>query len=659
MLKSFATYSYSLFTIVASLVLFFIVGTFIQYSVRKKIEYSNIFSIFLSLVLGQFIITTLYAIYKTNFYTILIFNIPLLGLFIYKLKDLDKLINEKFFNQKDYKKLLFLIISFVPVLLLIYHFKFYNYSISQYFINDIDLTYYAKSSYFINLNGLENVVLDYTSKPTSSHIYHYYDLWQNAFLSEIFSYNYFHTLVFITFLTNNVIIFIGILAILELIAKFSNLNIKLNFLNVFFIFLIFFSTGTFIRLFKEVFSKFLPEILMIKIHYSSYNLLNYPKLFPIYILFMLASILLLNKNYLHALMLSLLSIITSPQVLPTVIASLCFILVIDYLIIKKFKNHVYTLSFLLTFCALYFLFYKITGNNNDINKNFFLTTISVDIKTLKIIIVTFLYLFLGVIISYLPYFFLFKKNCIILNNLTFFLVIFLFFSLLIHSVFHFLQNSFQLFSILAPPIIHIVIYYLLLLNLFSDNNCKKIYLILLVFISVYKYFYNVYSLNGLIEYASLNKEKIDNQSLLSIKNKINGRNHLGAFMLSKDYYKNNLFNFKNTFVYLPGNYLVNFDVRYHPICLSVFDIQYDTTSVKYTNEKEIVKQASFYKFVENQKQNNQFISIEQSQIDFIKKYNIQWLITDNKVKLDDKIKEFVIEKLEVKNLNETYYFLKY
>lgn len=50
-------------------------------------------------------------------------------------------------------------------------------------------------------------------------------------------------------------------------------------------------------------------------------------------------------------------------------------------------------------------------------------------------------------------------------------------------------------------------------------------------------------------------------------------------------------------------------------------------------ELGLIQFSVFYQFVEDQKKNNQFTSIDQSQLDFIDQFHINYLITDKDTKL--------------------------
>jgi hypothetical protein len=87
------------------------------------------------------------------------------------------------------------------------------------------------------------------------------------------------------------------------------------------------------------------------------------------------------------------------------------------------------------------------------------------------------------------------------------------------------------------------------------------------------------------------------------------------------------------------------------------DTKYDSTSRFLQAEKVLTENSEFYQFVETQKKKNQFKSIPQSQLDFIKKYHIEWLVTDSETILPDEIKKLVVQEFSSEYYKIKFYLL--
>jgi hypothetical protein len=101
-------------------------------------------------------------------------------------------------------------------------------------------------------------------------------------------------------------------------------------------------------------------------------------------------------------------------------------------------------------------------------------------------------------------------------------------------------------------------------------------------------------------------------------------NPIGAYMKAEKEYKT-IFS-KSHMVDIKGYNLAMFNPQYHLISLSIFVTPLDKKSRYYAVEKAMQETAPFFKFVQNQQKNKKFATIEQSQIDFLEQFKINYLI---------------------------------
>lgn len=103
---------------------------------------------------------------------------------------------------------------------------------------------------------------------------------------------------------------------------------------------------------------------------------------------------------------------------------------------------------------------------------------------------------------------------------------------------------------------------------------------------------------------------------------------------------------KNINMYSPNPYLIMNFSSYNPICLTVFEIPKSNSGILKNAEEEIISNSVFYKFVETQKKNNHFVSIENSQVDFIKKHKIKYAFVYSNSRLPKLIEPYIQKEIK-------------
>jgi hypothetical protein len=518
--------------------------------------------------------------------------------------------------------------------------------LNRYITAKADFIFYAKVSDYIINTGIERNNLNYVTEINYNIPYHYYDLWQNALLAKFFQLNYLATLTNITYNLNFIIVFLGILVFIESIL--ISYNKQFNYSKIFLLTtLVFFST-MFYHPFLRI---YLYPILLkfIKADVLFLDIFGYPKLFPIYITCIFIYLSIIFKN--HGLFFSSLILcgLLYPITMPMFYSISFLIILFDYFLIKKLKNHLNYLVLLMLSAMFYIIFYKFTYNNIK-NDTFFSSILQINRADLIIKFrIPFATIF-TLLVLFFPYLLLLKSKILFdkfyLRNSFYFMIAALAISVTVWAVVDKAPNSFQLYSNAFSPVLHVFLYLsVLTVYLFADK--KWIYittLILLanVLLNARRIFFDNATHKIFLDKLSKN----DKDFVLKVAKAVEQKNRLGAFILNPEFYLNNKMNsfHKFYYVYNPALFLSYFDTKYHAISLSIFDTKYDSTSYFFQTEKLLVENSEFYQFVETQKKNHQFKSILQSQLDFIKKYHIEWLVTDSETILPDEIKKLVVQE---------------
>jgi len=627
-MESVVLYFQTTLQIVIILLIFLGIGYFITKIFQIK-QSKTAFSLLFLLWIGQLFFTIIGAMIFTKGNTSLVLALPILFFLLYQIK--TNTINISY-NSNHFKFILIYFFISIIFITLWNHLKYYNNDLNRYITANADFIFYAKVSDYIINTGIERNNLNYLTEINYNIPYHYYDLWQNALLAKLFDINYLSALITLTYPLNYSLVYLGIFSLLEFLSSYNKNKLNYNQLVLFFITLLtFFSTS----FYHESMKKFIIQIDIVSI-----DIFETGKLFPIYISYFFIYYAILNRNE----VLFFLSLIICGLLYPTTMPAfyvICLLVILFNVIFINRKDRIKGYAFFLFLSLVsYVLFYKFTGNNIK-NDAFFSSILQINLGDLiKMFIIPFATIFF-VLVLYFPYLLLIKSKILFdkfyIKNSFYFMIAILAISLTFWAVGNKAQNSVQLFYNPFTPVLHVFLYLsILTVYLFADK--KWIYittLILLVNVSVnaHKIFFDKPSKN-------------DKDFVLKVAKAVEQKNRIGAFIFSPEYYLNNMNNFfsKVYFVYPPASFLSYFDTQYHPISLSIFDTKYDSTSKFFQTEKLLMENSEFYQFVETQKKNNQFKSILQSQVDFIKKYNIQWLVTDKDARLPSEIEEIVTEK---------------
>lgn len=568
---------------------------------------------FTKICIGFYSIICIYSIYKTNGITINI-GLLLLGIsfFIWLYK--NKYIN----NKTETIQKLFSIHSFlfliIQLFVLLFYFTFLYFKIKDP-INNVnyecygDFYIYAKIITHLNKTGIEGVFTDwYSGVIPNRNLYHFGELWFCAFFSNFtkqISFNVFYFQLFPLCLTTY---FLGASSLIEIYLKPQ--NYKTYFISI----LIVFICGI---------SFYIPTTtIFTRGDWWNTSLLFQPKYFVSAIFTFYTFIFCTKYKLFPIIYIGLATIVANMVTAPSILIFIgCVILLLFVLrkitLISAIK---FSLPIIVTlvFIGLYTLWIHHLNDINTIEKK--MVANNSDTISLFIYLKTAFNCFVGQIIksflSLLPFIILlvisiqFKFVEKLKNSIIVF-IIFHLSSILSYAIFWNRVDAVQLWTNIYLPLSSIFCFLIVLFIFENRNYYIKTLLLFLIGLSF-------------VQSETTKRFNIINKQFSTeLIKKYNGKD--AVFFKSKDDYSS-IFS-KNVNMYAPCQYLIMNYEAYNPICLSIFEIPFSSTSILRNTEKEIIENAVFYKFVQLQKNRNEFKSIENSQIDFIKKFNVKYAFT--------------------------------
>ena len=606
-----------------------------------KIHFNTIFTqIFFSVFAGLIIAVCTVSIVKTTLNTINIFFIILFFLFLYEIRIIQK--KSQLIIISDEKKTfwgVFLILFFTTLLIFTW-----NFFISAKEFNIPDHIFYGKISSYIYLTGQENLnyVLNiYDSKYHGATPYHYFELWLNSIL------NLFRLELSLT----NIIL--GTPSILISLFVFGSLSLTEHYKiksSVGFILAIssIFVSGFILPFFEKW--PFINDFIYVS---SSLPIHNLSK-FSVSYLFLIGFIILWIKGFknlglIFILGLSLACFAALPGIIIGYFIFFIFNLFTKWIDLSASKR-VFVYYIFLTLGIL--LFYYFNKTNNVIEStttkgilNIFTNLLELSNLKTRVNILAGSFIKLGIL--YLPmvalFFILIKLKLLNFEKeITIVISVFILGGLLAWTISYREPNAVQALYMLLKGFN--IISFLLIVLLFKINKEVKlnaIPILLCAYIAVYLFIFNqqvflkIENLNG----ASIN-DSVKNNYLQQISTYLQKNDKAcGAYIKSVSDY--NDFYSKAQYFSILGGYLSRFNNYSTTISISDFDIPIDSTNLL-TIERDLtlVKAGFFYQFVLEQKSKNKFLSIEHSQLDFIKKFKFKFLIVSPTAQVPALLKKY-------------------
>ncbi len=638
-----ATYFLSL---LASLLLFYAVGKAIRWYWVKGFFPKNFFSdAFFSLLVGQIATVFLYTIFCSKGQTIQwAFLVPaffiLIELSNTKLTYLPKSIH--------YTKLLAILISSIICFLWEAVF-FLNIDGFPLKIPFGDSIYYSKISHFLGVTGQENYwcMENYMvgNKEEGIALYHFYEMWLNSLISRLFGLLNLPAFLLVTQSIFYFTGFIGLLAIIE----YEHRKFYLSYL--IFIALILFLSAIHIRLYNDISFMKYSEIIF-------FNFLgHFSKKTGVYYIIAISFIHLFQKKQLliafyTIFSLSIMTVTALPFLAGGTILFL-FICFIYNLVEKKYVKKILTFAsvFIFTYIALYLL---LKDNNSVMTpeyalSGFFKNSLIEWWTKIKIIVGSSIQLS----ILYSPFIIIFfllknkiKQILYIKENQLMFSFIFstIIAGLIGWSLLIKIEDMFQLF-VGTLAFINVFIIYLIVSQVklsFPFTNRQILFYICLIGLLMYNLYGQVenqksqYAVNrtNLKIHSGYGKLYLEKIHLLIEKKQISG---FGGSLIAKVDYERSPYNMMLHIMRL-GEYLGLMSNDCYTVSLNDLDLPLSNTL-----RAHYLSKLPFFQFASKQKQEGTFESEAKSQVQFIKKYKLSFVILSPNAQISEDMKPLIKE----------------
>lgn len=223
-----------------------------------------------------------------------------------------------------------------------------------------------------------------------------------------------------------------------------------------------------------------------------------------------------------------------------------------------------------------------------------------------------------------------------------FVIVLHFSSILAYAIFFNRVDAVQLWTNIYVPLSAIICFILFIFSFSQGKTVVKLVAILFLLLSIKQ--------GGLFSRGT----PIQPSTLHYLKTHYNGK--ASIFFKSGDDFSS-VFT-KNINMYAPYPYLNIFYPDYNPVCLSIFDIPKSDNPILRRTEDEIIENATFNKFIQVQKRKKHFVSVEQSQLDFIRLHHIEFAFVYRHSQLPAQLVPYVLEYRKDDTEGITFYRLK-
>lgn len=622
----------------------YLAGYLILLKLLRVKQNNTYLNIALCLLLGKILFLTTTAFIVSRFQTLYLVLI-IIAVFLYYSRS-KNVVQQN--NTIQYNKFL----SVFLVASLIFFFRFYFLAQSNFLgYPDRDFFVYAYNSNYLLDVGKENASLDYiNTEGLGATPYHYFELWTTVGIKAIFQLNPLYSLLLIVYSLGTTLVYISLRAFIDILAQKLDKSLK-NYQKDFFALLSLFVSGFFLKLYTQV--DFMANA---GIFAQSVFAIN-QKFYYIYI-FILLSLVFFLKNakrtaILLLLCLPIIHISTAFAIIPTVF------LYTSWQVFRKNskQNWINVCIPILVSLSIVLFYYFASGNveshvSTDVGglgkkySTLFEIKTSINIILGTIIQVTLLFLpiiLLAVVLIYQNF-----KNIFIFSNdyiLIYCLIPII--ALIAWSALHILSGSIQIFTNISSILLNIFSILIFFIAILSAKKYFSLPSLLIWIFMVANNFLQSYEYN-------FTQQKQQQDYLTSIKKYSKKLSKIGVYLLAKEDYIG--FSFLHNSVPV-GKYVMFFNHDTYPTSISPHVMPFSNDKLLATYQKEGQVSTPFYQYVEKQKRNKQFVSIEQSQVDFIKAFQVNYLITTKNVVLSEKLQQLVDKKIVDKKSREHFYLL--
>lgn len=606
-----------------------------------NINLSNFYvAVFTKITLAVTLVTIISAVCYTNGVTVMIVILPIL--FVLYLINKGKQTNKQI-TENTFPGITILISLFVGVnaVFLLKYYLIYNPDGDLPLAPHGDVVFYSNLTDFLMKFGNENSSLDYIY-PAGCSPYHYFELWLTALLKQLTGLNTGLLLVLITYSFGPILIWLGLCAVL---SQFKKISVP----DIFFCLSGVFLTGICFDFYTKV-------GFMQNIGVFTYNSINYNKLFPVYIYVISALLFFLNKKNTSAVLCLLILPVVFISTSISLFTALSLWVLIEFIRNKKLDK---VSAFMIFFVAAsIYLFYKLAPEihthvsadfSNTVNK----LTDFLFLKTCFNIFVGSTLQFILLFVPFLVLYFINEKTKIsdILKNSVLYLIFFVYvFSLIGWALLHENNTTVQVFTNITLVVFNVMAFYILA-KVWSKPEKLKWYSFLFLFLFV---------LNGLkISFTDDGGRLFYYQSNVYLEEIYKESNNLslrGAFIYTSEDYKATQFGYVSNFS-KPGNYLIYSKKTTFPLSISPHNYILSEDKMLAAIERSSLVNTPFWKYVEEQKLNGKFESIEKSQLQFIEEFKINYLICTKDVALSDLLKQKIKKVITDNKTGERFCFL--
>ena len=597
------------------LLCFYGLGNFISSLIFKKAK-KNGFEI----VLGILLLSSTYALFKSSFKTILLFNLVLFVFIFFRNRKNNTIsfLNNFSVSLKD----IFSVIIVFAAFFLFQYFNHFQMGTGIPFKINEDLTFYGRLSGYLRDFGVENFNIEYFLEDKGGNSpYHYVELWCSAMISDVFKIKSRYALLLITYPLFFTSVFLLLKELFKKIASTDRLVLRVN-KNLLIPIVFFICSSTFLW----------PDFI-IKIEIFSNSLLGYPKLSIVACFFLSTMIAFLNKSYEESLLYLSILQINFIAAIPAC-SIFCSIFILLYFIKKlQFDKELFRSLFLpLATTAMICVFYVLFGGDNSISpqKSDFFTYFFESKNIIKvggIVVLT----IVQMIVTGLPFliiYFLVRKNLSKKTNTLFLLsFVFLFSAVLSWAILSLMHDSVQLWNNMWIPLFAILGTAVIFISI-SQMNIKKALIPLFLIIPILVIY--EYSLNT--PKGTLNEWKSE-----FFKDSIEGKRFV--YLTEKEDYSSYFSKIEQ--VYL--GYALHLEFHSDPYiitCLTNHLIPVDTErDIKFQNS------STFIKYCNLKKKSLSFVSYENCQIEFINEHEIDYLMVRSNRTIPQHLQPYFEEKM--------------
>lgn len=613
---------------------------------RKNKLSIRLVDIFPNLFVGLVLVVTIFSLYSTKLQSInFLFVFVGLG-FFYKRQDFLKL-DVDFEEHTNHKYILFafFIISFSLLFNSIYQ---YNYeSFAGYRRDDL---FYTTVAYHLSKQGLENGfhVANLVNDDVSLSYYHYFELWLTSFFYR-FSKENINT-VFVLY-SSTLINFSALLALYYfLVTEFKLSSTKLFILLTVFGFL----SATTFPFYRSIFGKSLDYGFQ-NIFLGNHDTTSIKS--TLLFLPICMGLLFLRKQHLFftGIMISIL-VIFSAVMLPFAFISTFFLVLYSFFNEKRELKELFLYSFI--FYSLFIIFYYLHGKIDEKSATLYFSIyqeIYFRVRiTLSLTTKTFIY--------FLPYFIviviffrnnIFKKEKKILLLYLILVVTTAFMATFLYKRINYLQIA----DIINFNLTKILIVFFIAKISIELNKTKSSIIISLLFFLLYSTYKPIYPPPITLE-ASKEKREFEKQVRLFFgKDNIKDTPIFGVYI----YPITNANAYSVISIYnSPFVSLSTIQSGLSLLSLSHIDIpNNEKDPIDSLNFEIALKNDPFYKFIQKQKKQGEFESLNQSRYDFIIKYRPYFLAVKKEEEIPDLLRPMLGERIENKPAKVILYKLNY